>query len=151
MCSSDLASGRTIPVIGGGRVTGKAGKFDIAALNIETARNDAANVDATNFTAVRLRRDVLRRSNIGLIATARRPGVSGDSSMMLGADASFRLSQNNTLLGYYARTDVAGTTAQSESYRARFEYAGDRYGISRSEEHTSELQSRLHPRMPSSA
>ena len=50
--------------------------------------------------------------------------------MMLGADASFRLSQNNTLLGYYARTDVAGTTAQSESYRARFEYAGDRYGIS---------------------
>jgi hypothetical protein len=125
-----LANGRTVPVLAGGRVTGKAGKYDVAALNIETARSETAGVEATNFTAVRLRRDILRRSNIGLIATARRPGAAGDTSAAMGADASFRLSQNNTLLGYYARTDVAGNGKQSESYRARFDYAGDRYGLS---------------------
>ena len=68
-----LAGGRTIPVIAGGRVTGKTGPYDIAALNIETASSESANVDATNFTAVRMRRDILRRSNIGVIGTARRP------------------------------------------------------------------------------
>jgi hypothetical protein len=123
-----LVNGRTIPVIGGARVTGKTGAYDIAALNIETARSRSAAVDPTNFTAVRVRRDILRRSNIGVIATGRRPGADGNTSLLIGADASFRLSQNNTLLGYYARTDVAGRSDQAASYRARFDYAGDRYG-----------------------
>jgi len=125
-----LARGKTIPVIAGGRVTGKTGKYDIAALNIETARSESVGVEPTNFTAVRLRRDILRRSNVGVIATARHPGATGgDTGVMMGADASFRLSQNNTLLGYFASTDVPGSTAEATSYRGRFEYAGDRYGL----------------------
>ena len=125
-----LAKGRTVPVLAGGRVTGKAGKYDIAALNIETAKSASVGVDATNFTAVRVRRDILKRSNIGVIATARAPGITQrDASMLIGADASFRLSPNNTVLGYYARTDIAGQSSQAASYRARYEYAGDRYGI----------------------
>ena len=124
-----LANGRTVPVIGGGRVTGKTGKYDIAALDIETARSQTAGVDPTNFTAIRVRRDILRRSNIGMIATARNPASDGSTSLLLGADASFRLSQNNTLLGYYTRTDLPGRSGQTESYRARFDYAGDRYGV----------------------
>ncbi|MGC4082466.1 MAG: hypothetical protein QM736_10255 [Vicinamibacterales bacterium] len=118
-----------MPVLAGGRVTGKAGRYNIAALNIETARSESVGVDATNFTAVRVRRDILRRSNIGVIATGRRPGADGGTSLLAGLDTSLRLSQNNTLLGYYARTDVPGRTDQIASYRARFDYAGDRYGI----------------------
>ena len=125
-----LANGRTVPVLAGGRITGKAGAYDIAALNIETARSESIGVAPTNFTAVRVRRDILRRSNIGVIATARRPGADGTTSLLVGADTSVRLSQNNTLIGYYARTDVAGQDQQAASYRARFEYAGDRYGFS---------------------
>jgi hypothetical protein len=124
-----LARGQTIPVIAGGRVTGKAGAFDIAALNIETARSATVAVPATNFSAVRVRRDILRRSNVGVIATARHTGAAG-TSLLMGADASFRLSPNNTILGYYARTDVAERPGQAASYRGRFEYAGDRYGLS---------------------
>jgi Domain of unknown function (DUF5916)/Carbohydrate family 9 binding domain-like len=125
-----LASGQTIPVIGGARMTGKAGPFDVAALNIETGAKASANAVATNFSALRLRRDILRRSNVGVIATARRPnGAGGNTSMAMGADASIRVSPNTTLLGYYARTDVAGSSAQAASYRARFDYAGDRYGL----------------------
>jgi len=123
-----LSSGQTIPVLAGGRVTGKAGRFDVAALNIETGEKDSAGVAATNFSAVRLRRDILRRSNVGLIATARHAN-GGNTSVALGADASIRVSANTTVLGYYARTDVAGSDAQASSYRGRFEYAGDRYGL----------------------
>ena len=125
-----LANGRTVPVLAGARVTGKTGAYDVAALNIETARSQSVGVDPTNFTAVRVRRDILRRSNIGVIATARHPGATGDTSRLFGADTSVRLSQNNTVIGYYARTDVAGQAQQAASYRARFEYAGDRYGVS---------------------
>lgn len=124
-----LLGTQTIPVLAGGRVTGKAGRYDIAALNIETRGKEEANAAATNFTAVRIRRDILRRSNIGMIATVRNPR-DRDSSSALGADASIRLSTNNTVLGYYAVTDVAGSSEQAASYRGRFEYAGDRYGLS---------------------
>ena len=125
-----LSDGQTIPVIAGGRVTGKAGPFDIAALNIQTGTRASSPAAATNFSAVRLRRDIFRRSNIGVIATARRPNTAdGRASVAVGADASIRLSANTTVLGYYARTDVDGTDAQVSSYRARFDYAGDRYGL----------------------
>jgi len=123
-----LANGQTIPVIAGGRVTGKAGRYDIAALNIETDAKSAARVTATNFSAVRVRRDIFRRSNYGVIATARNPN-GGNTSMAFGADTSIRVSTNTTVLGYYARSDVTGSSAQADSYRARFDYAGDRYGV----------------------
>ncbi len=126
-----LANGQTLPVLAGGRVTGKAGRFDIAALNIHTGEKAAANAPATNFSAVRLRRDILRRSNIGMITTVRQPNGSGqDTGVLFGADASFRLSQNTTALGYVAATDKAGSTGVAPSYRARIDYAGDRYGLS---------------------
>ncbi len=124
-----LSAGQTIPVIGGGRVTGKAGRFDIAALNIQAGEKTEASAPSTNFSAFRLRRDILRRSNIGMIATARKPN-GGQSSVAMGADASIRVSANTTVLGFYSRTDVAGDSSQASSYRGRFEYAGDRYGVS---------------------
>lgn len=125
-----LSGGQTIPVMAGARVTGKAGPFDVAALNIETGARASARVVATNFSAVRLRRDIFRRSNIGVIATARRPNeIGGRASMAVGADASIRVSPNTSVLGYYARTDVDGAGSQATSYRARFDYAGDRYGL----------------------
>ena len=124
-----LLGTQTIPVLAGGRVTGKAGRYDIAALNIETRGKEEARAAATNFTAVRIRRDILRRSNIGMIATARNPHDQ-ESSSALGGDASIRLSTNNTVLGYYSVTDVPGSSTRATSYRGRFEYAGDRYGLS---------------------
>lgn len=125
-----LSNGQTIPVLAGGRITGKAGPYDIAALNIETSERESAGALATNFSAVRLRRDILRRSNVGMIATARRArGVGETTSVTFGADASFRLSPNNTVLGYVARTDIAGTSSQATSYRGRYDFAGDRYGV----------------------
>ena len=123
-----LENGQTIPVRGGARVTGKAGPFDIAALNIQTGAKESAGVNATNFSALRLRRDIFSRSNIGVIATTRHAS-GGDTSVALGADASFRLSPNTTVLGYYARTDVDGADSQASSYRMRFDFSGDRYGL----------------------
>lgn len=125
-----LANQQPLPVIAGGRVTGKAGRFDVAALNIQTGDKLSARAPATNFTAVRLRRDVFRRSNVGMIATLRHPSdAGGENSALLGADASFRLSQNTTVLGYVAASDRRGSTTMAPSYRARFDYGGDRYGV----------------------
>jgi hypothetical protein len=39
------------------------------------------------------------------------------------------VSQNTTVLGYYARSDRIVGDDMAASYRARFDYAGDRYGL----------------------
>jgi len=125
-----LNNGLAVPVDAGARVAGKAGKFQLAALNIQTADSDAANAVSTNFSAVRVKREFLRRSNIGIIATRRAPTIGGsDTNAAIGTDMNLFLFRNVTGNLYYARTDSPGLTRSGQaSYRARFDYSGDRWG-----------------------
>ncbi|MGE3520176.1 MAG: DUF5916 domain-containing protein [Vicinamibacterales bacterium] len=125
-----LDDGQPVPVVGGGRLTGKQGPYDIAALNIQTGDKPSIGALATNFSALRVKRDILSRSNIGMIATMRNPSAPGQSSTATyGVDASFRLTPTTTVLGYFARADTPGTDATRSSFRGRFEHLGDRYGV----------------------
>ena len=69
------------------------GKFSVGALNVQTASDTkgAIPVDSTNFTVLRVKRDILRRSSIGGMFTHRTevPGrQSGNDGY--GVDATFR-------------------------------------------------------------
>ena len=122
-----LESGQRVPILGGGRLTGKAGKFSIGAVNIQT--DDAPNVGAasTNFTVLRVRRDILRRSRIGGIFTGRSVSTTGrGSNEVYGVDAAFSFYDNVNFNGYYARTQTSGLTGDDASYQGVFTYNGDR-------------------------
>ena len=124
-----LSQDQAVPVVAGGRVTGKAGRFGIGALAIRTDDKPEAGAVATNFLVGRLKRDILGRSNIGVLATRRSPAVTGDRpSHTVGVDANFYFSGNFSLTSYYARTDGQAGGNRS-SYRGRFDYTGDRYGL----------------------
>jgi hypothetical protein len=111
-----LSQGQSVPVLAGGRLTGTVGKFGIGALNIQTDDKPAAGAVATNFSVVRLKRDILRRSNIGLLATRRTPAASAsDANAAFGADANLAFFRNLSIVGYYARTT---TPAQGAMNRA---------------------------------
>ena len=119
-----------MPIIGGGRVTGKVGAFDVGALNIQTDDEVISGAETTNFTVVRVKRDILRRSSIGALFTNRSVSVVGDdSSQAYGADATFSFYDNVSLLGYIARTETPGLNGEDMSYQGQFGYAGDRYGF----------------------
>jgi hypothetical protein len=125
-----LNQGQEVPVIGGGRLTGRTGRYTIGALDIQTGSKASASAVATNFSTLRVKRDVLRRSNIGMIATRRSTAASGTgSNSVVGVDGNFFLFTNLTANGYYARSDTSGVSGGTSSYRGAFEYAGDRYGI----------------------
>ena len=125
-----LSQGQAVPVVAGGRLTGTVGKYGIGALNIQTDDKPSTGAVATNFSVVRLKRDILRRSNIGLIATRRTPAANRtDANAAVGADANLAFFRNLSINGYYARTDSPGSAGDQSSYRGRFDYAGDRYGL----------------------
>jgi len=125
-----LSSGQKVPILAGGRVTGRQGRYTVGALNIETKASDSAKAAATNFSALRLRRDILRRSAIGLIATNRSPRLAEqDSNQVMGVDAALAFYENLTINSYYARSRTPGRRGDPASYLSQFQYAGDRYGM----------------------
>ncbi len=125
-----LAGTQVVPIQAGGRLTGRAGKYAIGLLNIQTGENDLANASATNFSAVRVRRDLFARSTIGVMATRRNPAAGGRSNEAFGVDANFALFQDVFVRSYYALTSTAGRSSkEAASYRAEFDYMGDRYGF----------------------
>jgi hypothetical protein len=97
---------------------------------METRQDDAAGVPATNFSVVRLKRDVLRRSSIGVIATGRsRSQTLSGSNQTFGVDGTFAFFANLSFTTYWARTRSSGDSGDQDSYRAQMDYAGDRYGL----------------------
>jgi hypothetical protein len=124
-----LSQGQSVPVVAGGRITGKVGRFTIGALNIQTGDKEEAGAVDTNFSVARVKWDFLRRSNVGVLATRRSP-TAGDAgtNVAFGADAALLLTNSVEVNAYYALTDSPGSTDGQSSYRGRFEYNSDRYG-----------------------
>jgi hypothetical protein len=125
-----LDEGRTVPIVGGGRLTGKVGDFSVGAINIQTDDARTSDILPTNFSVLRVKRDILRRSRIGAIFTNRSVSTRGDgANQAYGLDGSFSFYDNVNLYGYYARTNTPDLEGKNESYQAAFSYEGDLYGL----------------------
>ena len=125
-----LNQGQSVPILAGGRLTGRAGRFSIGAIGIGTRDAPRARAAATNFGVLRLRRDILRRSSVGLMATTRSVTQSGTGSNdAYGVDGTFAFFANLAFNAYWAKTRTTGLSGSDASYRMQMEYAGDRYGL----------------------
>lgn len=134
-----LSQGQAVPVVGGARLTGRQGAYSIGVLDIHTEDTPAAGAVATGFSALRLKRNLFRRSNVGIVATRRGPAAvaptagRADASYTIGADATLLFFKSINVTAYAAQTrapDAAGQTVEGTSYRGRFDYTDDRYGLS---------------------
>ena len=128
-----LNEGRSVPLWVGGRLTGRTGPYGIGILNVQTGDESPelrVAAQATNFSVVRLKRDILRRSAVGLIATARSVTQNGPGrNFAYGVDGTFAFFENLAINTYWARTDTSGVRGNAASYRAQLDYNGDRYGL----------------------
>ena len=125
-----LNAGREVPIIAGGRLTGRAGKFSLGLLNIQTDEEPIGGALSTNFTVARVTRDLLRRSSIGAIVTNRSAfGSQSGSNLAVGVDGAFAFYDNVLVNTYWARTRTTGEAGKDSSYKGEFRYNGDRYGL----------------------
>ena len=125
-----LEGGQIIPITAGGRMTGKVGPFDLGVLNIQTGDEATSGAVSTNFTVVRVKRDILRRSTVGGIFTNRSVSlVGGGDSQVYGLDGRLAFHDDFSLSGYFANTQTPARNGKDNSYQGRFDYVGDRYGL----------------------
>ena len=99
-----LYQGRKVPILGGGKMTGKVGPYSLGLLNLITVQTEFSSaastgngddqsdnsVPMTNFSVIRVQRDILSQSNLGLILTNRQGGGS-DYQRNGGLDLALRL------------------------------------------------------------
>jgi len=125
-----LHQGRVVPIEGGGRLTGRIGRYSVGFLNIQSGGDEATGALSTNFVVARVKRDILRRSTIGALMTRRSVREQGvGSNEVYGADAALSFFDSLAINAYWARTVTDGLRDDDTSYRAQLGYRGDRYGV----------------------
>ncbi len=138
-------NGAQIPIIGGGRLSGKVGSnTNVGFLNMQTASVDATGTPRQNFTVGRVRQDLANRSNIGVMFVNRQANgelagtdLAGDDyNRTFAFDGRWGIGDGGTISGFAAGTDTSAggasdaddptaashayaITAQHESEQAR--------------------------------
>ena len=122
-----LQDGEAVPILGGGRVTGKVGSFDVGVVGIGADSEPSIGAESTNFAVLRVRREVLARSSIGMLFENRSSSgmVEEGSNQAYGVDANFAFLENLQIFGYFAKTRTNGFEDKDTSFRTRVGYRGD--------------------------
>jgi hypothetical protein len=124
--------GVEIPVLGGTKLTGKAGKFDLGFLDIVTGSasylddyNDRVDIGRTNYSVFRLKRDIFEKSSIGVIAMSKDPFSGNNTNRTAGLDFNLALGQNFKTDGFLARSITPGLKGSDWSGNLNASFADD--------------------------
>jgi hypothetical protein len=100
-------------------------------MNIQAGDEAVSRTPSTNFTVVRLKRDILRRSTIGAMFTNRNESTvtPGGNNQAYGVDAALGFYQNVSVGAYYAQTQTTDLAGDNESYQGKVDWSPDRYGL----------------------
>ena len=105
-----IEEGHAIPIMAGGKVTGKVGGFGVGLLNVltdnysaePTESVDAVDVDRRNYSVLRIKRDLFTGSSVGMIAVNKQ-GLD-THNRAAGVDFIYRPTGDINLRGLWART-----------------------------------------------
>ena len=107
-----LEEGYAIPIIGGGKITGKVGPYGVGLLNVltddfrtdpsVTDEDDIVDVPQTNYSVLRVTRDLFSGSSIGAIAINKQD--TDRYNRAGGLDFAYRPNDSIDVRGLWART-----------------------------------------------
>jgi len=129
---------RQIPMLGGIKITGKEGSYDLGFLNVLTDPiayaddyGDFTRVPRTNFSVLRVKRDILTKSSIGFIAMSKDEPRQRDYRYNRGFGADWRLSFLNNLRtgGFLAKTVTPGITGRDWAASVDFSWGNDLWNV----------------------
>jgi hypothetical protein len=93
-------SRRISDIYGGAKVYGKSGAYEYQGLTAQTKKDDVKGEDSANFTVLRLKKDVMKSSNIGFLAANKL--VGGKNWGTTGIDTALYFSDTFQFTGQLA-------------------------------------------------
>ena len=112
--------GTVIPIIGGTRVSGTAGRQEFGFLSMKTKHDGL--IPSNNFTVGRVKRNVLNNSFLGVIFTNRDSTIPGDFNRVYGGDAVFQFFNKIDVTGYYLKSATPGVDEDNDARRLSVGY-----------------------------
>lgn len=93
--------GNSIPIIGGARLTGRAGKWDVGVISMQTQKTDSFL--SNNYSVLRLKKQIINEnSDIGFLSTYN-VDADGTYNAVYGFDTNIRLWGNDFLTVKYGQ------------------------------------------------
>ena len=129
-----LYDGREVPILAGGRVTGRMGGYTLGLMNIETDSTDlpsgtsTLHVPSANYSVVRVKRNVFAQSTVGGIFLNRQGGPGLDYNRTAGIDINLVLSKEARLTGLFSKTFTPGVSSHDYAGAIDFAYQTDQIG-----------------------
>ncbi|MDA0987268.1 MAG: DUF5916 domain-containing protein [Bacteroidetes bacterium] len=111
-------SGQVIPIIGGGRITGKISSTNIGILNMQT--ESVGDILKNNFTVLRAYEDLPNRSNVGFIFTNRQSTATGNENnynRLFAVDGKMGIGLNTNVSGYFSKTVTPNISGDQHAFR----------------------------------
>jgi hypothetical protein len=133
-----LVDGHEARILGGAKMVGKVGKYQVGLMNILTddityrEEDVTTTVNMANFTVVRLRRDIFQRATIGMMFLNKEDLRSSYFNRSLGIDGNIPLSRYFTMAGYLAATFGPEENKQNMAGRLSLDYNSDLWRASAS-------------------
>ena len=119
-------------MLGGARVTGKAGRYDIGVLDILSGRTSYVNDDGesvdigrANASVFRIKRDIFEKSSVGIIGLSRDPLGAGAPNRAAGLDFNLAFGPGFKTDGFLARTFTPGLKGDDWAGAVNSSYADD--------------------------
>jgi hypothetical protein len=116
-----LVRGEPVPILGGARLSGKAGRFDLGLLTTQTESEPEA--PSTNLSTGRVRWNTGQRSYIGGILTS--TSSKTQSNRAFGADTLYWLDRNLRADGFLAVVDDRNSDKRPVAFSGALAYDQD--------------------------
>ena len=107
-----ISEGRLVPILGGGRLTGRAGPYTLGLLSMQA--DEFEEVPTTNVSVARVRRDIFKNSDVGGIFVNKHV-QGGDSNQTFGADLNLNFLSKLDFSTFFLKTQTPGLHGQDEA------------------------------------
>lgn len=152
-------NGEAMPITAGAKVTGKIGNYEVGMLDVLTSRTSYRDDNDTdeehddklidlprqNFSVLRVKRDILAKSSIGVIATSKdlwdnviernaesRALLSSERehNRVFAADVNLAFGTGTRFTGFLGKSHTSGLHGKDWAGTAFLSHERDRYGMS---------------------
>jgi len=124
--------GQPVPIDYGVKVTGKIGPYNVGFLQVQTRKLGEAStglgIPRQQFSVLRVKRDILKRSYIGAILVNRQGATAigaGDHNRVGGADAEFNITDHYKVKAFWMGSATPGVRSSSGSSRLESIFEND--------------------------
>ncbi len=113
--------GQPVPILGGGRLTGRIGGLTVGALQMITGEQNG--VEGNSYTVLRTLKELSARSRVGVMAVQRqRLGDADDHNRVYGVDGRVGIGQAWTADAWFGRSETPGRDGDANAWSGRLAY-----------------------------